>query len=262
MRYEEFLESFLASDKSLKETIKKVSGLEGKIQKDSVKGDIKSLLKNLDALKNAVSSLEEALTGVEESVSNFDYRSYFTSGEFTEDMLLGLKERKMDTVGEYPVFEVFPTRIRIDGENQEVILGKKKVPTMRPKILVDSAADLVDKLEAAPFNAQAFAQDLENAYLICVLQEKAKNTGKVNDHLFYVPLLSCYKVMVPLSRSRKEYDEMAFAFDLARLYNEIKKGDFVTKSGHTCLFGTGRGKSVRILDDTGMEQLISTICFR
>ena len=262
MQYEEFLESFLASDKSLKETIKKVSGLEGKMQKDSVKGDIKSLLKNLDALKNAVSSLEETLTGVEESVSNFDYRSYFTSGEFTEDMLLGLKERKMDTVGEYPVFEVFPTRIRIDGENQEVILGKKKVPTMRPKILVDSAADLVDKLESAPFNAQAFAQDLENAYLICVLQEKAKNTGKVNDHLFYVPLLSCYKVMVPLSRSRKEYDEMAFAFDLARLYNEIKKGDFVTKSGHTCLFGTGRGKSVRILDDTGMEQLISTICFR
>ena len=57
MRYEEFLESFLASDKSLKETIKKVSGLEGKMQKDSVKGDIKSLLKNLDALKNAVSSL-------------------------------------------------------------------------------------------------------------------------------------------------------------------------------------------------------------
>ena len=83
MRYEEFLESFLASDKSLKETIKKVSGLEGKMQKDSVKGDIKSLLKNLDALKNAVSSLEEALTGVEESVSSFDYRTYFTSGEFT-----------------------------------------------------------------------------------------------------------------------------------------------------------------------------------
>ena len=78
MRYEEFLESFLASDKSLKETIKKVSGLEGKMQKDSIKGDIKSLLKNLDALKNAVSSLEEALTGVEESVSNFDYRSSFT----------------------------------------------------------------------------------------------------------------------------------------------------------------------------------------
>ena len=46
MRYEEFLESFLASDKSLKETIKKVSGLEGKMQKDSIKGDIKSLLKN------------------------------------------------------------------------------------------------------------------------------------------------------------------------------------------------------------------------
>ena len=168
----------------------------------------------------------------------------------------------MDTVGEYPVFEVFPTRIRIDAENQEVILGKKKVPTMRPQVLVDGAANLVEKLESASFNAQSFAQDLENAYSICVLQEKAKNTGKVNEHLYYVPLLSCYKVMVPLSRSRKDYDEMAFAFDLARLYNEIKKGDFVTKSGHTCLFGTGRGKSVRILDDTGMEQLISTICFR
>ncbi|MDD7254801.1 hypothetical protein [Bullifex porci] len=262
MRYEEFLESFLASDKTLKETIKKLSGLEGKMQKDTIKGDVRSLLKNLEAMKNAVTSLDEALNSVDETISNFDYRSYFVSGEFTEDMLLGLKNRKMDTVGEYPVFEVFPTRIRIDAENQEVILGKKKVPTMRPQVLVDSAADLVDKLESALFNAQSFAQDLENAYSICVLQEKAKNTGKVNEHLYYIPLLSCYKVMVPLSRSRKDYDEMAFAFDLARLYNAIKKGDFVTKSGHTCLFGTGRGKSVRILDDTGMEQLISTICFR
>ena len=262
MRYEEFLESFLASDKTLKETIKKVSGLEGKMQKDTIKGDVRSLLKNLEAMKKAVASLEDALNSVDETISNFDYRSYFVSGQFTEDMLLGLKNRKMDTVGEYPVFEVFPTRIRIDAENQEVILGKKKVPTMRPQVLVDSAADLVDKLESAPFNAQSFAQDLENAYSVCVLQEKAKNTGKVNEHLYYIPLLSCYKVMVPLSRSRKDYDEMAFAFDLARLYNAIKKGDFVTKSGHTCLFGTGRGKSVRILDDTGMEQLISTICFR
>lgn len=262
MRYEEFLESFLASDKTLKETIKKVSGLEGKMQKDSVKGDVRSLLKNLESMKSAVSSLEEALNSVDEAVSSFDYRSYFVSGEFTEDMLSGLKERKMDTVGEYPVFEVFPTRIRIDAENQEVILGKKKVPTMRPQVLVEGAADLVEKLESASFNAQSFAQDLENAYSVCVLSEKAKNTGKVNEHLYYVPLLSCYKVMVPLARSRKDYDEMAFAFDLARLYNAIKKGGFVTKSGHTCLFGTGRGKSVRILDDTGMEQLISTICFR
>ena len=262
MRYEEFLESFLASDKILKETIKKVSGLEGKMQKDSIKGDVRSLLKDLESLKYVVSSLEKALGSVDETITSFDYRSYFVSGEFTEDMLSGLKDRKMDTVGEYPVFEVFPTRIRIDAENQEVILGKKKVPTMRPQVLVDGAANLVEKLESASFNAQSFAQDLENAYSICVLQEKAKNTGKVNEHLYYVPLLSCYKVMVPLSRSRKDYDEMAFAFDLARLYNEIKKGDFVTKSGHTCLFGTGRGKSVRILDDTGMEQLISTICFR
>lgn len=262
MRYEEFLESFLASDKTLKESIKKVAGLEGKMQKDSVKGDVKSLLKNVEALKNAVSSLEEAVSGVSETISSFDYSSYFTSGEFTEDMLMGLKDRKMDTVGEFPVFEVFPTRIRIDAENQEVILGKKKVPTMRPKILVDSAADLVEKLESATFNAQSFAQDLENAYWICVLQEKAKNTGKVSEHLHYVPVLNCYKVMVPLARSRKDYDEMAFAFDLARLFNATKKGDFATKSGHTCLFGTGRGKSVRILDDTGMEQLISTVCFR
>ena len=262
MRYEEFLESFLASDKTLKEIIKKVSGLEGKMQKDTIKGDVKSLIKDFESIKNAASSLVEALNSVDKTISSFDYRSYFVSGEFTEDMLSGLKNRKMDTIGEYPVFEVFPTRIRIDAENQEVILGKKKVPTMRPQVLVDSAADLVEKLESASFNAQSFAQDLENAYNVCVLQEKAKNTGKVNDHLYYVPLLSCYKVMVPLSRSRKDYDEMAFAFDLARLYNEIKKGDFVTKSGRTCLFGTGRGKSVRILDDTGMEQLISTICCR
>ena len=98
MRYEEFLESFLTSDKTLKETIKKVSGLEGKMQKDSIKGDLKSLLKDLESMKNAVSSLEEALNSVDEAISSFDFRSYFVSGEFTEDMLSGLKDRKMDTV--------------------------------------------------------------------------------------------------------------------------------------------------------------------
>ena len=71
MRYEEFLESFLASDKTLKETIKKVSGLEGKMQKDTIKGDVRSLLKNLEAMKNAISSLVEALNSMNDTIFNF-----------------------------------------------------------------------------------------------------------------------------------------------------------------------------------------------
>ncbi len=66
--------------------------------------------------------------------------------------------------------------------------------------------------------------------------------------------------MVPMSRSRRDYDMQSFAFDLARLY--ISKED-TAKDGRRSAFGPSRdgSQAIRILDDYGHEQYLSTIKF-
>lgn len=262
MNYEEFLNNFEALDKSLKDAIKKIGAIEKKIAKDAENGDYKNLVKDAAQLEVCAKAVSDSSASASEAINSFDSKEYFATGAFTEDVLNLLKESNLDVVGEYPVFEVFPTRIQIDAESEEVTLGKKKVPTMRPAKLVGQTKALIDKLEGANFNAVAFAQDLENAYAQCIAKDNEKAGSRKFTFGSYITLIDCYKMMVPLSRSRKEYDEVAFAFDLARLYNENESGALQTKSGHKLSFSSGRGKTIRILDKNGREQLFSTICFR
>ena len=262
MVYEEFLEEFKSLEKAVKESVKKLSSLENKIAKDAESGDIKAAEKDSAALETVTQTYLEAKKALGEHIASFDYRDYFLSGTFTEEMLSSLKDKGLDVVGDYPNYEVFPTKIKLDAENQEVVLGKKKIATMRPAHLADAAKTLVDKLESASFNALSFAQDLENAYTLMIARENEKAGSRKFTFGAYLTLTDLYKIMVPLSRSRKDYDDTAFAFDVARLYIENEKGGFVTKSGRTVSFSTGRGKGIRILDANGSEQLVSTISFR
>ena len=262
MVYAEFLEQFKALDKNLKDSINKLASLEKKIGKDVENGDIKSMEKSFALIEDLTKNYLENKEKISDYFASFDYKEYFLSGNFTQEMLLSLKKEDLNVVGEYPVFEVFPTRIKLDAENQEVVLGKKKISTMRPERFASETKALIDKLESASFNALSFAQDLENAYATCIARENEKANSKKFAYGAYMVLLDCYKVMVPLSRSRKDYDEVAFAFDIARLYIENEKGGFLTKSGKTISFSTGRGKGIRILDANGKEQLFSTVSFR
>ena len=63
-----------------------------------------------------------------------------------------------------------------------------------------------------------------------------------------------------MSRSKKDYDAQAFAFDLARLY-EAGQEKWVAKDGTRYDFGTSRdGKNaIRVLGRSGAEFFISTL---
>jgi hypothetical protein len=262
MIYEEFLEEFRVLEKTMKDSITKLIGIEKKLSKDIESGDVKAAEKDISLIEAVTQAYLKAKEEVGVKLSSFDYKEYFLTGAFTEEMLSALRDKALDVVGEYPSFEVFPTKIRLDAENQEVVLGKKKVSTMRPERVAVETRALVDKLESASFNALSFAQDLENAYTLLIAKENEKANSKKFTFGAYLTLLDLYKLMVPLSRSRKDYDETAFAFDIARLYIENEKGGFVTKSGRSVSFSTGRGKGIRILDANGREQIFSTISFR
>ncbi len=262
MVYEEFLEEFKTLDKNMKDTLAKLSSLQKKISKDIEAGDIKTAEKDTAALESMTEAYLLAKKEVVEKLASFDYRDYFQSGTFTEEMLSSLRAKGLDVVGDYPNYEVFPTKIKLDAETQEVVIGKKKFASMRPECVAGATKALVDKLDTAAFSALSFAQDLENAYTLLIAKENEKAGVRKFTFGAYLTLLDIYKLMVPLSKSRKEYDETAFAFDIARLYIENEKGGFVTKSGRSVAFSTGRGKGIRILDASGNEQLFSTISFR
>ena len=109
MVYAEFLEQFKALDKNLKDSINKLASLEKKIGKDVENGDIKSMEKSFALIEDLTKNYLENKEKISDYFASFDYKEYFLSGNFTQEMLLSLKKEELNVVGEYPVFEVFPT---------------------------------------------------------------------------------------------------------------------------------------------------------
>lgn len=253
MNYEELYSSLQNLEKDLKD--RQASAL--KQYKNSVKnteiGDIKSLSKNLEMLSAILSEQQSIVEKLKRGVEGFDTKEYFESGDYAGQLLDACAEREIDVKGEYPIYEMFPYKVRIDAENQDVYVDKKRYPCARPVEMAKQIKLGQDKLNKASFNAQSFLNELADAYDLAIVKGK-KAPGS---DLYLTDL---YKLMVPMARSRKEYDMQNFAFDLARLYcSDVKK----TKNERCYQFGPSRksNKVVRILDGEGKEIFLSTICF-
>ncbi|MCD7819979.1 MAG: hypothetical protein LUH07_13180, partial [Lachnospiraceae bacterium] len=181
---------------------------------------------------------------------------YFESGDFADQMLDICKEKNLDVQGEFPVYEMFPYRVKLDVENQDVYMDKKRIQCMRPASFVNTIQAGQEKLKKARFNAESFVSELEGAYDVAIL----KLNRKPGSDLY---LTSLYKFLTPMGRFRKDYDLQSFSYDIARLYEEFIGGMTETKNGHAFDFGPARNnkKAIRILDTNGKEQFLATIRF-
>lgn len=253
MNYEELYSSLQNLEKDLKD--KQSAAL--KQYKNTVKnteiGDIKSLSKNLEALLNVLSEQQSIVENLKQEVENFDTKAYFESGDFAKQLLNSCAEKEIDVKGDYPTYEMFPYKVKIDAENQDVYVDKKRIPCARPVELTKQIKLGQEKLNKAFFNAQSFLNELCDAYDLAII--KGKKTPGADLHL-----MDLYKFMVPMARSRKEYDLQSFAFDLARLHASDTKA---AKDGRFYQFGSSRksNKMIRILDKEGREMFLGTICF-
>lgn len=253
MNYEEFYQDLQPQQKSVKDGLASLQKLFKAVSRELEGGDVKSLAKDLEAMAQTVLAVAESVDAMKTSVNAFDAKGYFESGAYAEQMLAACAEKGVDVRGEFPVYEMFPYRVRLDSENQDVYLDRKKVQCMRPGSFVDIVRNGQEKLNKAPFNAVAFASELADAYDLAVLK---LNRQKQSD----IYLTNLYKILAPMSRFRKDYDQQSFAFDLARLYIS---GVEETKNGRKFQFGPSRvgGKGIRILDMAGKEQFLATIRF-
>lgn len=253
MNYENLYQTLQPDQKSLKDALASLQKLFKSSCREMESGDIKTLVRDLSSMKDAADLLSSSLESLKDTIESFDSRAYFENGEFAEQMLAVCREKGVDVRGEFPVYEMFPYRVKVDAENQDLYLDRKKLQCMRPQSFVDIVQKGQEKLNKASFNALTFVNELADAYDLAVLKLKKNPESDVY-------LTSLYKFLAPMSRFRKDYDQQNFAFDLARLYtSEIEE----TKNGRKFQFGPSRNnnKAIRILDKDGQEQYLATIRF-
>lgn len=253
MDYESFYSEYQVREKKVKEKVAIVNKYFKAIGKDGGRGEYKNLIQDTALLQSATEALQAEISKLIEYVSCFDNEEYYQGGDFVKDFLESCKSLDIDVAGDAPVLEMFPYKVRIDASAQDVYVNKKKYSSSRPAFVASAIKQGLDKLNSANFNEVQFSSELENVYQVYLL----KKDGKPGDN---VSLKNIYKELFPMSRFKKEYDEQAFAFDIARLYRCVDTVQ--TKKGSHVVFGTGRKDAIRVLDEYGQEVLLSTISFR
>ncbi len=253
MNYEELFEQLQPHEKALKDKLASMQKLCKNLTGETERGDVKYLRRDLQVMAEAVQAMADMVTALQATAEAFDCRSYFENGDFARQMVDACEKKGIDVKGEFPVYEMFPYRVKIDQENQDIYLDKKRLQCMRPKSLADMVKTGQEKLNRASFNAASFANELADAYDLARMKGKKPEGTDIY-------LTSLYKFLTPMSRFRKDYDLQSYAFDLARLYNEHLD---MTKNGRRFAFGPSRfaKQAIRILDQNGREEYLTTICF-
>jgi predicted oxidoreductase len=259
MNYEDLYADYLLKEKELRDQIAEQQKCFKRIIKEMENGDIKNALKDMSALNETARSLEQLSGDMLDLTQNFDANSYITSGDFAEQMLSYCKEFGVDAIGENNNYEMFPYRIKLDGENAEVFLDRRKLPYLRPQSLVKFIKTQIDKIMGSSFDPGVFLNELAQAYdLALTVQAKDKKRAVAPDA--DVHLNTLYRHLTPMRRFRRDYNMQSFAFDIARLYSSgIEKAN----DGRSYQFGPSRtnDKPIRVLDKYSQERLLATIRF-
>ncbi|MCL2153642.1 MAG: hypothetical protein FWH57_11935 [Oscillospiraceae bacterium] len=257
MDYEQFYTAAQLCAKELKDKIDSQSRAVKKLQKCLADGDVGTLPKLFNTLREASQEREEALIRLEALAEGFDGQEYMANGDFAAQMLEYCRLLEVDVHGSYPTYEMFPCRVTINPETQDVSVDRKRMSCLRPSKLVSDIKKELDKLAKASFNAPAFAKELSAAYDIAIIKASRKKALAADASLY---LSDLYEFLTPMRRHKKEYTKHNFAYDLARLY---AVNDLTLDDGRKMRFDTVRDakKAIRILDQNGSEQYITTVKF-
>ncbi len=257
MNYEELFADAKLFDKEMTDKLKAQQRLTKSMQKSMETGDLKSWLRDLALLKQAGEEYGEALARMRDLAEGFDAAAYIESGAFAGQLLDCCERAGLDVKGDFPIYEIFPYRVRVDAENQDLYVDRKKMQCLRPQSFAQNIKAAREKLLKVSFNAAAFAAELAEAYDTALMRQ-SRGKPYVDDADCY--LTGMYQYLAPMSRHRREYDKQSYAFDLARLFSS---GMDEIKDGRRFQFGSARNnsKAIRILDAGGTERFLTTIRF-
>ena len=259
MNYEEFYAEYMAREKEMRDQIGSCQKYFKRAAKEMENGDLKNASKSMASLQEMAELSKKTSGDLLELAQSFDMNAYICGGEFAEQMLACCEDSGIDAKGENNVYEIFPYKVRLDGENAEVSLDRKKTPYLRPKSLVKYIKAQREKLMEAPFSPHDFAAELSHAYdLAITVHSSEKKIEVAKDGEVY--LFELHKYLTPMKRFRRDYDVQNFAFDIARL---ISSGIGKIADGRSFQFGPNRKneKAIRVVDRDSNENYFATVRF-
>lgn len=254
--YEQLYKQILNEEKELKDKLGIQQRLFKSMCKNMEKGDLKSWGRDRASLYACLKEQQVLLEEMEKQVDEFGIREYVENGDFAEQLLAHCDSLEVDVKGDYPIYEMFPFRVRVDSENLDLYLDRKRVQCLRPLAFVQTVKAGRDKMLKAAFDPKAFVKELAAAYDLMLLKQGQGKSAAAGD----VYLKNLYTLLTPMRRFRRDYDLQSFAFDLARLYATDLRS---CEDGRAFQFGPSRNisKAIRILDQDGREQYLATILF-
>ena len=256
MDYEEFYSELQVKEKNVKDTIARQQNTFKSISRNAATGDLKSLSKDIAVMETLISEHMGCLRELKEVAESFDAREYMSSGDFAKQTLSYCESMEVDIKGDYPAYEMFPYKVKIDEDNQDIYIDRKKLPCARPQYLVSYIKLNREKLMKVKFNADVFLGEVVNAYdKLCIIKRKE---GKKKQQNLEISLAELHRFLAPMQRFRKDYDMQRFAFDLARLYASDLE---TTSDGRLFKIGPVRNQNqnIRILDKNGNEAWVGSI---
>ncbi|MGI6649680.1 MAG: hypothetical protein ACOX5W_11705 [Bacillota bacterium] len=256
--YEVLYKQMLVIEKDLRDKLTQSQKLLKSIGKSLENGNLKNWTRDLGIMRSVLKEQEALIQAMQAQVDDFGVRDYVENGDFAEQMLACCEQLGVDVKGSFPTFEMFPFKVKVDVENLDLYLDRKRVQCLRPLAFVQEVKKNRDKLLRASFDARAFVKALVAAYDLVLLKQNQGRTTKLEAPDLY--LKDLYDMLTPMSRQKREYDQQSFAFDLSRLYASDLR---TTEDGRQFQFGPSRNvrRAIRILDQEGQEHFLSTIRF-
>ncbi|MGH4038239.1 MAG: hypothetical protein ACRQFF_10385 [Sphaerochaeta sp.] len=253
MNYEDFYQEYSNLEKINKDSIKSFNRFQKSLSKHMAQGEVKLISQDIENIKAINLVIEENIIQLDNLMNTFNAQEYIESGDWANQMLEYGKQSKIDIQGTFPIYEMFPFKVRIDSANQDIFIDRKKASYLRPSFFIEQVSMMQTKLNRASFNANRFAAELAACYdRMIIIKEKKSGSD--------IYLLDLYALLVPMGRFRSDYTKQAFAFDIARLR---RAGDIILKDGRQVQLGSSRNekKAIRVLNDEGFEEFFSTITF-
>ena len=259
MNYENLYNEAGELTKSINNLIAKAKKQGGVLSKAFENGDLKTADTGIRELTSALNDQKNKLEQLLNTLESFDRSEYINRGDFKAQIIEECEKQGVDVKEDGNILEMFPNKVVINPETQDVTVDKKKVSCLRPSVLVSSIRATQEKLSASSFNDERFTKELFLAYEQLITLDAAKKKKPVTYK--YVSLEQLYKQLAPTSRAKKDYDKQSYAYDLSRLY---ALGSIITKDGYTVSWDTSRDiekNAIRILDGNGKEYYLKSLKF-
>ncbi len=164
-------------------------------------------------LSDLAGALGEASAAVQRAQAELAALTLPTSGPAIEgwvrEVEQAAREQHLDLKGAFPEYEVFPLTVKAELEREQVVVGHKRLATLRPRPLMAQVARDVKRLTNSGFNAQRFMRDLVLCHGYVRATDPKPGRGA-----------SLAKILRLMQLGPGTYSRQDFIFDIFRLRRE------------------------------------------